>query len=639
MGSGTVSAIVTSRIAYRARLIASGALIAALLALALPAESRAGCGEVRVAEPAHRHDHARPPLAIGDSTMLLALYDLAAIGYEANAHGCRQFPEALALLRRLKAENALPHMVVIALGADGSITHDDIGQALGMMCCTRLLVMVTPRELGGGSGSDAAIVREEVKRHSNRALLLDWVRYSAGHGDWFQPDGLHLTTAGALAFTSLLRTVLTEAYPRPKQRNVRWTQRGGDRHLGPAVSPDARAFALPSARPTTAPLTLSATLARTGYVGAIISGPAGALVRLSERAHQADHPIAVVRLAAGAVTVPHALRWNCEARGRELDATELPPLPAARAVVHVTTPSCEHRLATRIATRVRVGASITIRLRDRWGIGRLPVRICVSPPGSRPDCSRWWVHRDRPRRSIEIAAPRPGGWAIAVTGQRGSERTAVAWVEHQGGRIRLLVAGDSEMQVLDDFLAQDLGPHRVDVTSDARISTGLTKPFFFDWQAHARAQASGLRPDATVMFIGANDGFSVAGPHGAIQCCGPGWSAGYANLVALMMRTYLRGDAGRVYWFVLPAPRPGSFSGLFGGVDAGIRQAARRFPGRVSLIDAYSFFTPGGYRDFMTYNGQGFVIHEPDGVHLSTAADGVAAQLVVRQMIADRLIK
>jgi hypothetical protein len=102
------------------------------------------------------------------------------------------------------------------------------------------------------------------------------------------------------------------------------------------------------------------------------------------------------------------------------------------------------------------------------------------------------------------------------------------------------------------------------------------------------------------------------------------------------LRSRLRGPGVR---FVLPAPRPGSFSGLFGAVDAGIRRAARRFPERVKLIDAYTFFTPGGYRDFMTYHGQGFVIHEADGVHLSTSADGVAARLVVDQMRADHLIR
>jgi hypothetical protein len=60
----------------------------------------------------------------------------------------------------------------------------------------------------------------------------------------------------------------------------------------------------------------------------------------------------------------------------------------------------------------------------------------------------------------------------------------------------------------------------------------------------------------------------------------------------------------------------------------------------VRLIDANAFFTPGNrYRDFMTYQGRGFVIHESDGVHLSTASDTVAAQLVVHQMLADHIIR
>jgi hypothetical protein len=192
------------------------AILAAALALAhaLPATGQGGCGGVETASPAHHQRGIRPPLAIGDSTMLLALFDLARIGYEANAHGCRQFPEALALLHARKAGGRLPHMVVIALGADGTISHAQIGETLGLLCCTRLLVLVTPRELGGGSGSDAATVREEARHHGGRIRLLDWVRYSAGHPGWFQPDGLHLTTSGAAAFTRLLAMALPYANPK-----------------------------------------------------------------------------------------------------------------------------------------------------------------------------------------------------------------------------------------------------------------------------------------------------------------------------------------------------------------------------------------------------------------------------------------
>jgi hypothetical protein len=198
---------------------AAVALLAGLVLLA-PAPAQAGCGGVQTASPAHHPPGQRPPLAIGDSTMLLAMYDLVAVGYEVNAHGCRQFPEALALLRARAAAGTLPHMVLIALGADGSITHDDIGQTLGILGPHRLLVLVTPRELGGGSGSDAATVREEAARHPRRTRLLDWVQYSAGHAGWFQPDGLHLTTSGAVAFTRLLKTALPWAYGPPPQSQL-----------------------------------------------------------------------------------------------------------------------------------------------------------------------------------------------------------------------------------------------------------------------------------------------------------------------------------------------------------------------------------------------------------------------------------
>jgi len=186
-----------------------------------PVATRADCGGVEEVYPARHPRGKLPPLAIGDSTMLLSLDELAGIGYDANAHGCRQYPEALALLRQRKAEGRLPHMVVIALGGDGMVSHADVGEAIGLLCCTHLLVEVTNRELGGGSGQDAVTEREEAARHPGRIKLLDWVAFAQGHGDWFQPDGLHLTDVGARAFTDFLGRAMRWAYPPRRHRRRR----------------------------------------------------------------------------------------------------------------------------------------------------------------------------------------------------------------------------------------------------------------------------------------------------------------------------------------------------------------------------------------------------------------------------------
>jgi hypothetical protein len=180
-----------------------------------PRNAEADCGGVQTATAEHWRKPYRPPVAVGDSTMLLALPQLAAAGFDVNAHGCRQFSEALTLLAGLAHAHLLPHLVVIALGADGSITSADIAETLRILGRDRELVLVTPRELGGGSGSDAATVRASARERPRQIHVLDWVHESEGHPAWFQPDGLHLTFAGADAFTRSLRQALRYAPPTP----------------------------------------------------------------------------------------------------------------------------------------------------------------------------------------------------------------------------------------------------------------------------------------------------------------------------------------------------------------------------------------------------------------------------------------
>ncbi|MFI4991002.1 MAG: hypothetical protein ACHQHO_08860 [Solirubrobacterales bacterium] len=145
--------------------------------------------------------------------MLLALPDLSREGISGNAHGCRQYPEALSLLSALRQAHELPRVVVIALGANGEITDSDVNRALKLLGRERLLVLVTPRELGGGAGSDAQLVRSEGRRHPQRVGVLDWVAYSSGHPEWFEPDGLHLSPSGSAALAALIGRVRPLAAP------------------------------------------------------------------------------------------------------------------------------------------------------------------------------------------------------------------------------------------------------------------------------------------------------------------------------------------------------------------------------------------------------------------------------------------
>jgi hypothetical protein len=167
------------------------------------------------------------------------------------------------------------------------------------------------------------------------------------------------------------------------------------------------------------------------------------------------------------------------------------------------------------------------------------------------------------------------------------------------------------------------------------VATGISKPGLLDWQAHAREQASGVRPDVTVMFIGANDGFPIAGA----DCCGQPWIARYAVRARRMMRAYGRGGRGRVYWLLLPAPRGGFFREIFPAVNAAVRSAARGLEDDVRVVDLARVFTPGGrYRDSMTIGGRTVRVRQRDGIHLNTTGASLAATIVIRALRRDRML-
>jgi hypothetical protein len=206
MGKKIANSTVGKSTGVRVR-IGLAVALAGVLPLFGAAGARAGCGGVETASPKHKVA-PRPPLAIGDSSMLLALPALARVGYKVNARGCRQFAEGLRLLRDARRDHQLPHLVVLALGADASITGGQIQQAEKILGPKRKLGLVTPRELGGGESNDARVIRNAGQRDPERVKVLDWVHYSAGHSSWFQPDGLHLTFGGAKAFARLLKKLI-----------------------------------------------------------------------------------------------------------------------------------------------------------------------------------------------------------------------------------------------------------------------------------------------------------------------------------------------------------------------------------------------------------------------------------------------
>jgi lysophospholipase L1-like esterase len=195
----------------------------------------------------------------------------------------------------------------------------------------------------------------------------------------------------------------------------------------------------------------------------------------------------------------------------------------------------------------------------------------------------------------------------------------------------LLVTGDSLAMPLDIHLARKLAGKGVRVLREPHVGTGVSKSGFVDWGKLSGQQVKRDKPDAVVVFIGANEGFPLKSAGGKqLPCCGPDWAAIYAFRVRRMMNTYRQRGAARVYWLTLPLPRDGNRQKIAHAVNAAIDVASVPYRSSARVLDMAPIFTPGNrYRDAMSVGGRNQIVREADGIHLNDAGAEIAANTVL----------
>lgn len=202
----------------------TAALVALCLAVGLAAtahgagEPEFGCKQVhRGKATIDPNPRGRAPVALGDSTMLLPIPNLIAVGYSVNARGCRGFRESINIARKLKAKHHLPHLVLINAYGNGGANPTLIQDALGVLGRKRVLGLVTEynADTGHPPAPDTDMLFKAARRYPHRIFVLDWVRYSRSHhaaepkpGAWFLPDLYHPNYTGADAYAQFLATAL-----------------------------------------------------------------------------------------------------------------------------------------------------------------------------------------------------------------------------------------------------------------------------------------------------------------------------------------------------------------------------------------------------------------------------------------------
>jgi hypothetical protein len=200
----------------------------------------------------------------------------------------------------------------------------------------------------------------------------------------------------------------------------------------------------------------------------------------------------------------------------------------------------------------------------------------------------------------------------------------------------VLVTGDSMSLLLDAQVARRLAGGTIKTIRDPHLGTGLSVPGVADWGKLSVSQVTHDRPDAIVVFIGANEGYGLKYAGRSYACCGPQWAAAYATRARTVMNTFRQGGAARVYWLLLPAPRDPARQKISRVVNLADTVASTTYGAQVRMLDMGAIFTPGGrYRDAMSVNGSGQIVRQSDGIHLNQAGASIAADAVLRALRAD----
>jgi hypothetical protein len=215
---------------------------------------------------------------------------------------------------------------------------------------------------------------------------------------------------------------------------------------------------------------------------------------------------------------------------------------------------------------------------------------------------------------------------------------------------RLLILGDSDAGTFGPYLETLMSETGIVTTQlDYKVSSGLSRPDFFDWPTHMAEVLPAADPDIVVVTFGGNDAQAITDASGAVLEGVPTgeaggdveWRAEYGARVGAAM-DLLAAEGRTLVWVGIPNAQDPDFTARLRVQDEVVRAEAAERPG-VRFVDTWQRFAgnEGGYAEYRIdpRDGQGKDVRADDGFHLNTnGAEILALDIaeVVRAVLRER---
>lgn len=198
--------------------------------------------------------------------------------------------------------------------------------------------------------------------------------------------------------------------------------------------------------------------------------------------------------------------------------------------------------------------------------------------------------------------------------------------------LRTFVVGDSQAYYLGLALREGRLSELLDVTSEPRHSTGLSRSDYFDWPDRLSEIVDKHDPELAVIFLGSNDWQSMWTPDSdGILRGSDEWIEEWSRQLTRVLDA-LEAPHRRVIWVSLPPTRSNVTREGFALMNQ-IASAVISDRGRVALVDTWPVF--GGdapYRAAIpppdTPDGTPVRVRHSDGIHINQTGSGWVAEIV-----------
>jgi hypothetical protein len=111
------------------------------------------------------------------------------------------------VLKDLKHNKQMGSQVVLELGTNGAFNSKNLKAVLDGLKDKTRVYLVTVRVPRPWERTVNKALTDAASSYSN-VSLIDWNQASEGHDEYFEKDGVHLTTEGSEAFAALVKSSL-----------------------------------------------------------------------------------------------------------------------------------------------------------------------------------------------------------------------------------------------------------------------------------------------------------------------------------------------------------------------------------------------------------------------------------------------